>query len=154
MKSLKLIVASVVLAIFACLSATACNNVSKDVYDDLNARYNQAIEEKDELEKISKWLELYNSIEIGKSFTEISEMFDFKWARRDGVTYSYEDGSTDEMEAYTWKNKDLFDIYHTAENQIVVVFNNGVSIYKQYGKQGFAFDYGGTVSFPSPKKVD
>ena len=55
------------------------------------------------------------------------------------------------MEAYTWKNKDLFDIYHTAENQIVVVFNNGVSIYKQYGEQGFVFDYGGTVCFPSPK---
>lgn len=137
--------------LFACLSMTACDNsISKDDYEKLTNEYNELFEEKEELKKISEWIEIYRLIEIGKHFNEISAMFDFEYANQSGSTYpSSDDNETNVMRAYIWKNNDVFDIYHTAENQIVVVFLNDVSIYKQYGNQQMVFDYG-TVRFPFP----
>lgn len=151
MKKVKSIILSVLFCVFACLCMTSCGNVSKEDYDNLNNRYNEALQEKNRLEKNSNWLDLYKSIKMDKSFNEISAMFDFEYATHDGCQGVSDDGSTYVMDVYTWKNADLFDIYNAAENQIVVVFLDDASIFKQYGNLRFVLD-DKNVRFPSPIK--
>ena len=151
MKKVTGIALFVVCVLFACLSMTACKSISKEDYDKLSNEYKTLSEEKRELERIADWLELYNSIEIGQSFSEIRAMFDFEYSSYSGGTYtSSDDSETHVMRAYTWENKYVFDMYHREENQIVVVFLDDVSIYKQYGNQQLVLDCG-TVCFPAPK---
>ena len=134
-----------VCAIALCALFCACGGVSKQDYDKLNSQYNEVLQEKENLEKISNWLDLYKSIEMDKSFEEVYEKFGFLYATRD-MSY-VEDGYT--MTAYTWRNDELFDYAHTAENQIVVVFRDNKAIYKQYGNAAFVLNnYDGTVYFP------
>ena len=123
---------------------TACH--TKDDYNKLNEQYTELLEEKNNLEKISSWFDLYNSIEMGKTYNQISELFDFDYARYNKVSGV----NAHTMEAYKWKNKKLFDDYDLEENQIVVVFCDGVSMYKQYGDVNFILDSNnGTVVFPA-----
>ncbi len=136
--------------LLACLFITACNSKSNEDYDKLSNEYANLLEEKNNFEKISDWLELYNSIKLDKSFNEISALFDFEYATVSyGIDFN-EDGSQYTMNAYAWKNNELFDVYHKDENQILVVFLDNVAIYKQYGNQVLVFD-NGTVRFPAPK---
>lgn len=140
-------IALVIFALFACLLTTACGNVSQEDYDKLNNQYAETLKEKEKLEKVSEWLELYKSIEIGKSVNEIYETFGFEYSLRTEYESEYSDGTRYKIASYTWENSNLFDMNNTAENQIVVVFLDGVAIYKQYGNQRFIF-HDGTVHFP------
>ena len=147
MKKVICIVLLIICALSACLAMAACNGISKKDYDKLNSEYNLLLEEKNELEQISKWIDLYNSIELKKSFNEIAAMFSFEYAFCNGFEGVYSDGTKFEMLAYIWQNKDVFDMHHFEENQIVIVLLDGVVIYKQYGNQQFYFD-SGTVRLP------
>ncbi len=138
-------------ALLACLFMTACNSISKEDYDNLNNEYNNLLEEKRELEKISNWLELYKSIELNATFNKISAMCqDYTMVHHGGGTGFLDDGSAYSMDVCAWENRNLFDRYHTEENQIVIVFLDNVAIFKEYGWQNLILD-DGTVRFPAHK---
>lgn len=143
----KLLCAVACVIALCALSLTACSGKE---YDKLNRQYNEVLVERASLKKTLEWLELYNSVKTGKSFEEISALFAFGYATRDYVKQYSDDGGYCEMDAYTWHNRDAFDYLHVNENQIVVVFLDNVSIYKQYGDQMLVLD-DGKVVFPSPK---
>ena len=153
MKKIFSIVMLVVCVVFACMFVTACDNISKEEYEKLNNEYNELLEEKQELEKVSDWIKLYNSIKKGKSFNEIRAMFDFEYSSYSGGSYkSSDDGETHVMRAYVWTNRYVFDVGHIGKNQIVVVFLDDVSICKLYGDQPIVLDCG-TVRFYTPTDV-
>lgn len=142
--------AILICALFVCMSMSACNRISKEDYDKLNGEYNNLLEETRELKKVSDWLELYRSIELGQTFNEISALCEeYVLVFHGGGKGILEDGSTYSMTMYAWENRDLFDSYHTKENQIVIVFLDDVAIFKEYGYQNCVLD-NGTVRFPAP----
>ena len=151
MKKLRSVILLVCCVLFLCVGMTACDRISKEEYDKLNNEYNDLLEEKQKLEKVSDWIELYNSIEKGKSFNEIRAMFDFEYSSYSGGSYkSSDDGETHVMRAYIWTNRYVFDVGHIGKNQIVVVFLDDVSICKLYGNQQIVLDCG-TVRFYTPQ---
>ena len=147
------IVMLVVCVCFACMFVTACDNISKEEYEKLNNEYNELLEEKRELEKLSDWLELYRSIKIGQTFQEISSMcWGYPMVYHGGGKGVSADGSTFSMDVYAWENRDLFDMYHTQKNQIVVFLLDDVCIFKEYGFVNGVLD-NGSVRFPAPTEI-
>ncbi len=137
--------------LFMCVFLTSCNSIPKEDYDKLNDEYDALLEEKQELEKVSNWLELYRSIDLGKTFDEISAMCkDYPMVNHGWGQGFLDDGSAYRMDVFAWENRDSFDMYHTKENQIVIVFLDGVAIFKEYGWQNCILD-NGTVRFPAHK---
>ncbi len=151
MKKIYRYIVILICALFTCLFMTACSSIPKEDYDKLNNDYNILLEEKRELKKVSDWLELYRSIKLGATFNEISAMCqDYPMVSHGWGTGFSDDGSTYIMASYAWENRDLFDMYHTEENQIVIVFLDNVAIFKEYGWQNCVLD-NGTVRFPAHK---
>ena len=153
MKKIFSIVMLVVCVFFACMFVTACDNISKEEYDKLNNEYNDLLEEKRELEKLSDWLELYRSIKIGQTFQEISAMCrDYPMGYHGGGKGIREDGSTFSMDMYGWENRDLFDMYQAPKNEIVIFLLDDVCIFKEYGYVNAVLD-NGSVRFPAPTDI-
>ncbi len=117
----------VLCALSAGIFVSACNGKASADYDNLKSQYDSVANENEENKAKLSWLNTYNSIEMGSTYAEVKALIGF-----DYLSYSGGEG-THEMFSYEWNNEELFGYAYEGENQITVVFCDGVAIYKQYG---------------------
>ncbi len=124
MKKVLILLAVVLCALCVCIAVSACNGGNSANYNNLKSQYDSIKKQNEKNQSKLTWLENFNSIEPGSSYSDVKALIGFDYLSCSG---SSSEGAH-EMIAYEWNNRSCSALRTKTKIKLLLCFATSCDI--------------------------